>query len=82
MNTFRQAPLALLLAVCAAFAQDVTGTIAGVVHDPSNSAVPRTAIRITSTATRAAFQTVAGDEGTYAVRLLPVGEYEVVAKAP
>ena len=79
----------LSLAVCAvflfsfpAFAQDVTGKIAGVITDPSGSAVPNAQVTVVSLATSAAKQTTTDNNGFYEVGQLAPGLYRVEAVAP
>ncbi|MBM3813849.1 MAG: hypothetical protein FJW20_19655 [Acidimicrobiia bacterium] len=61
-------------------AQNVTGTISGLVMDPSGAVVPSVNVTAINTGTSARFQTVSDSTGLYALRLLPAGLYEVTAE--
>ncbi len=63
-------------------AQEITGSIRGVVYDPSGAGVPAASVTATQTETGLSRSAITGREGTYLLVLLPVGHYrlEVVAK--
>jgi len=63
-------------------AQEVTGTITGVVTDPSGASIANAKVTITST-TRAQVvrSLVTNSEGLYSATLLPVGTYQVSVEA-
>jgi len=63
----------LTLVVLPIFPQNVTGTISGIVHDPSGAVVPLVNITATNTGTSAAFKTTTDETGAYFLRTLPVG---------
>src|SRR4051812_39306809 len=63
------------------YAQNVTGSIAGVVRDPSTAVVPGATVRATNLGTSASFQTISNTEGQYAIRTIPLGEYKVEVEA-
>ena len=63
-----------------ALAQTTTGTISGVVQDPSGAVLPGVSVTITSTATGLARAAVSGDGGRYVVPALPPGAYELRAE--
>ena len=75
----------LLLLLCAlaavVSAQNVTGTIAGVVRDPSGAVVPGATVRAINTGTSASFQATTNSEGQYAIRTIPIGEYKLEVEA-
>src|SRR5437660_8723579 len=58
---------------------DVTGSILGVVHDPSQAVVKGVHIRITNTQTNLSQETVSADDGSYRFLALPVGTYTLDA---
>ena len=69
-----------LLAVCCALAvlsQDVTGTIAGVVKDASGAVIPNVTVTVTNTGTNATYSATSDGQGAFAIRLLPVGTYNL-----
>ena len=68
----------LLLAPAALFA-DVTGSILGVVRDPSQAVIKGARITVTNTQTNLSQQTVSADDGSYHFLALPVGTYRVNA---
>jgi hypothetical protein len=58
-------------------AQVATGTILGNVKDSSGAAVPTAQVTATNLGTQFSRTTTTDDEGQYALRLLPVGDYRV-----
>src|SRR5256885_6521038 len=56
---------------------DVTGSILGVVRDPSSAVVKGAQVRVTNTETNFSQQTVTADDGSYRFLALPVGNYTV-----
>jgi len=74
--------LLLSLFATALVAQDITGTIAGVVKDPSGAVVPKATVTITNTDKNIVARTVtSNDEGVYVAPSLPIGHYSVTAEA-
>jgi outer membrane receptor protein involved in Fe transport len=77
--------LRILVSLCAlaanAYAQNVTGTIAGVVRDATGAVVPGAAIRAVNLGTSASFQATSNAEGQYAIRTIPIGEYKLEVEA-
>jgi hypothetical protein len=60
----------------------VTGTISGIVQDPSGAVIPGATVTALNTATNFKKQALSSDEGYYRLDLLPVGVYEVSAEVP
>src|ERR1700681_3136740 len=58
-----------------------TGTIEGVVNDPSGRAVPDATVTLTNTGTNFARIVRPDDEGSFRGLLLPLGPYKVTIKA-
>src|SRR6202045_3779019 len=58
---------------------DVTGSINGVVRDPSQAAVKGVRIKITNTQTNLSLETATADDGSYRFLSLPVGTYNLSA---
>ncbi len=83
----RSARRAAFLAVAAtlssplAFAQTVTGSVTGIVTDPSGAVVPNAAITVRNTATGVVTTATTNDSGVYSVRFLPIGPYTVTIAA-
>lgn len=69
----------LALAVPAA-AQEITGTITGVVTDQSGAAIPGVTVVVRNVGTNAEQTVVTDGSGTYVATLLPAGRYEVSAE--
>ncbi len=59
-----------------------TGTIEGVVTDPSGSAVPNAEVTITNLGTNFTRVLQTDQEGRFRGLLLPLGPYKVTVKAP
>ena len=71
----------VLLLTTAAFGQDINGSIAGMVFDPSGAGVPRVKVMITATERNQVVRTVTTDSsGSYSAPLLPIGKYAVTAE--
>jgi len=58
---------------------DVTGSILGVVHDPSHAVVKGARITVTNTQTNLSQETVSADDGSYRFLALPAGTYKLNA---
>ncbi|HTT23251.1 MAG TPA: carboxypeptidase-like regulatory domain-containing protein [Candidatus Sulfotelmatobacter sp.] len=58
---------------------DVTGSILGVVRDPSQAVIKGAQITITNTQTNLSQSTVSADDGSYHFLALPVGTYKLSA---
>jgi len=68
--------------VVAGFAQDISGTIAGTITDPSGAAISNAKITVTNTDRNAVLRTVnTSGEGVYSAPLLPVGTYALKVEA-
>ena len=61
-------------------AQTITGTIQGVVSDPSGALIPSVSITIRNVDTNQIRETITNEIGRYTVPLLPPGRYEVRAE--
>ncbi len=81
MSFLRWFRICLFASICAipALAQDVTGSIAGVVKDASGAVVPNATITATNTGTNSTYSGTSDAEGAYSIRLLPVGVYNLSA---
>jgi len=71
----------LFIAACGAWAQEVTGTIRGVVTDPSGGAVAGAEVGVVETETGLTRKAASDDQGAYLLVLLPVGHYRLEATA-
>ena len=57
--------------------QETTGTITGVVSDPSGALVANAELTVTNAGTGATFKTVSNSSGNYVFRTLPAGSYRL-----
>jgi hypothetical protein len=76
------APIFLVIALFVAptlLLADVTGSILGVVRDPSNALVKGVRVTITNTETNLSQSTVTAEDGSYHFLALPVGTYRLNA---
>ncbi len=78
--------LSLVIAIAASFAasaaaQSATGSIEGVVSDQSGAVLPGVTVTVTQSQTGLSRSAVSDDQGIFRVPLLPVGAYEVSARA-
>jgi hypothetical protein len=72
----------MLVCAAAAFGQGDRGTITGIVSDPTGAAAPGVAIEAIHEATNAKVSTITTNTGAYRLVNLPVGVYNLTAKAP
>jgi len=72
--------LVLLLGAVGAWAS-VSGTISGVVTDPSGAVVPNAQVTVTEVATGVSQNVQTGTDGVYSFLSLPVGGYQLEVKA-
>ena len=63
-------------------AQTVTGSVRGIVSDPSGAVVPGARVTITNTGTGVAGQTVTNKSGLYDLEFLVLGNYTISVAAP
>ena len=81
-----KSPSFVILAVCLApwalLAQDATGTIAGVIADPTGAVIQQAKVTVTNVGTTTAKETYTDKSGFYQVPHLPIGSYEVTVEAP
>ncbi|HWC17626.1 MAG TPA: carboxypeptidase regulatory-like domain-containing protein, partial [Terriglobales bacterium] len=80
--------LGVIAALCcwllsAAVAQEITGSIAGTVHDPQGAVVPGATVTVTDTDKGIVIRTLkTSSGGDFAVPFLPVGHYSLSVQAP
>ena len=77
--------LCLLICLLAlpAFAQEITGSIVGIVQDPTGAVISGAIVTIENTDKNVVVRTVASDgAGEYAAPLLPIGNYALKTTAP
>ncbi len=80
---FQTCCIALSLFSLAAFGQDVSGTIQGVILDPAGAVVPNAKVTITNTDRDQVVRTFTTDaSGNYSAPVLPVGHYSIKVEAP
>ena len=79
---FTFAALAALLMTTNALAQTPTGTILGSVKDGQGGVVPGATVTATNAGTQFSRTVVTDEAGEYALRLLPVGNYQVSVTIP
>jgi hypothetical protein len=72
----------VLIAAALAPAQDISGSISGIVTDETGAVVPNATVTAVNTATSARFTAKSDGEGQYAIRTIPVGIYDLLAEAP
>ncbi len=70
----------LLAAVCAN--AQATGTIRGLLQDPSGKSMPGVRVTLVNKATQRQVETLTSEAGTYAFTFLTPGKYQVLAEAP
>ena len=73
--------VAALFATGLAFAQGDRGAITGLILDKSGATVPNVTVEAVNTATNARFETISTNTGAYRLVALPIGIYDLTAKA-
>jgi len=58
---------------------DTTGTIAGVITDPTGAVVPMVEVTLINSGTNARFTGQSNEQGAYSIRALPIGVYDLTA---
>ncbi len=58
-----------------------TGTITGVTKDEAGASIPGSRVVATNTGTNSTFEAVSDENGSYAIRSLPVGNYKITVEA-
>lgn len=75
----------VVLTACAgtttAFGQINTGSIRGIIQDPSGARIPAASIQATEEQTGVVHATVSNHDGQYVFSLLPIGHYKIAAVA-
>ena len=73
---------AVLLATAVSFAQEITGSMSGLVQDASGAVVPNAKVSVKNVDRDAVIRTVVSDKnGAWSAPLLPIGEYSAIAEA-
>jgi len=84
-SLLRRIPLGLLALVCSAaivLSQGTTGTITGVITDPTGAVIPDAAVRITNQATGVVYALKATRAGVYNVTSVLPGTYTIQVSSP
>ena len=66
-----------LLSYGSILAQGTTGALSGTVTDPNGAVISGATVKVTNTATNYTRETTTGNDGIYAIQLLPPGRYRV-----
>jgi hypothetical protein len=74
--------LSLVIMLSTAFGQNVTGSIGGIVQDPSKALVPGVTITMTNTATGVVATQVSNESGAYSFQSVLPGTYKLSASLP
>lgn len=72
--------LGLLGIICLAWSQNTTGTISGLISDPSKAAIPNAEITVTNEGTGLRRTASSNEDGTYRLPFLPIGVYSIQVK--
>src|SRR5262245_43833074 len=75
------AALLTMLAVGTAYAQS-TGSISGLVQDPTGASIPKARVTARNLATNARLETTASESGTFEFPAAALGAYEITVEAP
>ena len=76
-QSFVLTSLVIFLAPLALRAQDATGTVAGVITDPTGAVVQQAKVTVTNVGTKISKQITTNTSGFYQVQHLPIGNYQV-----
>ena len=74
------AGLLVAVGLAGASAQDITGTITGIVKDQSGGAIPGVTVTVRNIGTNASWTLVTDATGVYVAPQLPIGKYEVAVE--
>ena len=74
----------ILLAFCSVVsrAQTITGSVNGIVTDPTGAVIPNAKVTATNVDTGVTTATTTNNDGVYNIRFLQIGNYKVVIEAP
>jgi hypothetical protein len=84
MNLLRAFPILFVLPLCCVGilrGQGITGSINGMVRDPSEGAIPGVELTAVHLDTNAAYTSLSNELGVYVIRGLPIGSYGLTAEA-
>jgi len=76
------AAVALLSVPFSLPAQDATGTVAGIIADPSGAVIQQAHVTVTNIGTTIAKETITDANGFYQIQHLPIGTYQVTVESP
>jgi len=79
-TAFMRGLLMVVLAAPSAFSQSIYGSFTGIVTDSSGSVVPNAQVTARNTGTAAVFTSRSDGEGTFWIRNLPVGVYDITGE--
>lgn len=83
LNVRSQIVLFFVLIAAAAVcpAQDISGTLTGIVKDSSGAVIPNAQVQATNTGTQARFESTTDGSGTYSLRSIPIGVYQLTVSS-
>ncbi len=81
-NLFKITAILLFTLPLALRAQDATGTVAGVISDPTGAVVQQAKVTVTNAGTKISHEVTTDANGFYEVRHLPIGSYQVSVESP
>src|SRR5258708_15721668 len=84
MGTSRHKPWLLILLlnlIVPVFGQETTGSIAGLVSDPTGAVVPGAQVTVVNVGTNATYKTATNQAGNFTLRTIPVGNYKLMVEA-
>src|SRR5712672_550344 len=70
-----------LMACAPSFAQTITGSITGIVTDPTGAVVAGAQVTATNVLTGVTTQTTTNPSGIYSLRFLQIGQYKVTVES-
>ena len=73
--------LIALITTGTTLAQTITGNITGTVTDPNGAVIPNATVIAKNTGTGVETPVTTNDSGTYTIRFLPIGQYQVTISA-
>ena len=71
----------MLIAAAICPAQDISGTLTGIVKDPTGAVIPNAQVQATNTGTQARFESTTDGSGTYSLRSIPIGVYQLAVSS-
>ncbi|WP_263383226.1 TonB-dependent receptor [Granulicella arctica] len=82
IHSFASVASAIILSCGLAHAQTITGSVTGVVTDPTGAIIPGAKVTATNTGTNVTNIATTNSAGVYDIRFLQIGQYKITIESP